>query len=85
MGAGPDPGGVPCRPRPVGGVRRFPPTPASPGSFFCGFFTRPKAGVNRSSYVSSGSRYHRRLVVDVIDGEDETVRDFFTGEEVFED
>jgi len=30
-------------------------------------------------------RHHRRLVVDVIDGEDETVRDFFTGEEVFED
>jgi hypothetical protein len=30
-------------------------------------------------------RHHRRLVVDVIDGEDETVLDFFTGEEVFED
>jgi hypothetical protein len=29
--------------------------------------------------------HHRRLVIDVIDGDDETVRDFFTGEEVFED
>ena len=47
-----------------------------------GDFTRARA--NPLVRVVFG-RHHRRLVIDVIDGDDETVLDFFTGEVLFED